>query len=81
VYLIYTNIGVKIGKSISPKERIKTLSKSSPVKFIGSDIFKVKNMHQTEALLHRKYKNRQINGEWFNLEKEQIEDIQEALKV
>jgi hypothetical protein len=60
----------KIGRSINPKEREKTLQSEKPtikmIKEFQDDI---------EAQLHKKYKKNRVRGEWFNLNKVQLKYI------
>lgn len=60
----------KIGKSVSPTSREKTLLSDSP--FIK--LFHVINKN-IEAELHKKYKNKRIRGEWFELEDKDVNYI------
>lgn len=60
----------KIGKSVNPINREKTLQSEKPtyklIKIFKDDI---------ESELHRKYKKHRIRGEWFNLNKVQLKYI------
>lgn len=60
----------KIGKSINPKLREKTLQSEKPnikiIKVFDKDI---------EKELHKQYKDFRVRGEWFNLNKVQINYI------
>jgi hypothetical protein len=62
----------KIGKSIKPKFRERTLQSNEPnVELLGycdSNII-------AEKSLHEKFKDKRIRGEWFNLNKDDIEYI------
>lgn len=80
VYLIHTDHGVKIGKSVNVKTRIKTVSSNLPFKVIHTEFFKVENHHKTEIHFHKKYESKRINGEWFDLSKRDIEDIRLEIK-
>mgnify|MGYP006436649675 FL=1 len=69
-----TNI-YKIGKSIDPKKREKTLQSEKPT----LKIIKIfKEDHEYE--LHKKYKRERIRGEWFKLSNLQIKYICEKYK-
>ena len=60
----------KIGRSINPLDREKTLQAEKPtVKLIK--IFK----DNVERDLHDKYKKQRVRGEWFNLNKVQLKYI------
>jgi hypothetical protein len=60
----------KIGKSINPLDREKTLQAEKPtyklIKIFNNDI---------ETDLHKKYKKQNVRGEWFNLNKVQLKYI------
>ena len=60
----------KIGKSVNPKYRERTLQSQTPnieiVKIWDKDI---------ESKLHNKYNENRIRGEWFNLTKSQLKYI------
>mgnify|MGYP003109318512 FL=1 len=60
----------KIGKSINPLDREKTLQAEKPtyelIKIFNNDI---------ESDLHKKYKKQNVRGEWFNLNKIQLKYI------
>ena len=60
----------KIGKSINPLDREKTLQSEKPtlklIKVFKKDI---------ETKLHKEYKDFRIRGEWFNLNKVQLKYI------
>lgn len=60
----------KIGKSCNPLQREKTLQAEKPsVKLVK--VFK----EDCENELHNKYKKQRVRGEWFNLNKVQVEYI------
>jgi hypothetical protein len=70
-YLMLDSKGyVKIGKSINPYFREKTLQSEN----ITISLFAVcdKNI---ESLLHKKYKDKRVRGEWFVLSNDEILDI------
>jgi hypothetical protein len=60
----------KIGKSINPKERERTLQSEKPtikmVKEFKTDI---------ESKLHKKYSEHRVRGEWFDLNNVQLKYI------
>lgn len=62
----------KIGKSVNPKRRHRTLLHDDP--FIELFFVIDKNI---EKKLHKKYKNKRLKGEWFNLTKEDIKNIKD----
>jgi hypothetical protein len=60
----------KIGKSNNPKNREKTLQAEKPT----YELIKIFNKNW-EAHLHKKYKEQRLRGEWFKLNKLQVEYI------
>lgn len=70
-YLMINSEGhTKIGKSFNPKDREKTLQSQEP--FI--ELYAV-STSDIETVLHDKYANKRMRGEWFNLERHDIIDI------
>ena len=71
-YLMHdtANCFYKIGKSIKPKYREKTLQSEKPtvelIHIIDKDI---------ERKLHNKFKDKRIRGEWFNLNRDDVNYI------
>ena len=60
----------KIGKSNNPKNREKTLQAEKPT----YELIKIFNKNW-ESHLHKKYKEQRLRGEWFKLNKLQVEYI------
>lgn len=73
-YLIHSNGIYKIGKSKDPKRRLQSLKTANPhVKLVAyGDGVK-------EKVLHNKYDNKRINGEWFRLNNKDVENIIRSL--
>ena len=69
-YLMKSNNKYKIGMSDSPLSRLKTLKIGNPNIAIVLCCEKDK---VSEKVLHRMFKHRRIEGEWFNLTKSDIE--------
>lgn len=77
VYLVCAKIGdeklYKIGYTRRKVEkRIKELKTGNAADFYIVDSFNSKWGTKIEALLHRAYQNKKINGEWFELTKEEV---------
>jgi hypothetical protein len=67
----------KIGKSINPIHREKTLQSEKPtIELIHS----FKAYDYDEKILHNKYKDKRIRGEWFNLDQYDIDYIKNNYK-
>jgi hypothetical protein len=67
VYMIVDEINkvCKIGKSVNPDERIKSLQTSYPHKLTLKQKVKTNNMDVLERHIHKKYKEYKLQGEWF----------------
>jgi hypothetical protein len=76
VYIIRTlnSTHVKIGKTINITNRLKSLYTNIGDIYLFGYIYCV-DYSKIETELHRKYKDKRIRGEWFDLSKEDIEDI------
>lgn len=86
VYLVKatTNQGeesYKIGVTKNdPQKRIKQLQTGNPSELTLIDTYYSKFGTTIESYLHRTYAMNKIKGEWFSLDKEQIELFQEQCK-
>jgi hypothetical protein len=79
VYIMidYNTKFYKIGKSINPLQREKTLQSEKPtIKLIHS----FKAYDYDERMLHDKFKDKRIRGEWFNLDQDDIDYIKNNYK-
>lgn len=65
----------KIGKSATPDIRIKDIGILLPFKVAVFAIWKAENHHLLETVLHEKYAQFNINGEWFRFERDKIAAI------
>jgi hypothetical protein len=72
-----TNGYYKIGRSINPLKRERTLQSEKPTINL---LYTIKSYQEEEVKLHNKYANYRIRGEWFNLNDEQIEEIKSYLE-
>lgn len=79
IYLMHNprNGYTKIGRSINPKKREKTLQGEDPQTEIIA-FWKVPRLVESE--LHRKYETKRIRGEWFNLTISDLITIREYMK-
>lgn len=77
VYLIGSKLfrWYKIGKSSNASIRVSQLGVLLPFTIEVVAIWKVENHHEVEKLLHEKYQDHKINGEWFKFEKPEVEKI------
>ncbi|MCG9910217.1 MAG: GIY-YIG nuclease family protein, partial [Flavobacteriales bacterium] len=78
VYLMHNkhNNYYKIGRSIKPEYREKTLQAQEPdIALINKWIASA----EVEKILHRKYKEKKMRGEWFKLTTDDIIEIREFM--
>jgi len=68
----------KIGFSINPTKREKTLQSEVPS---VSLIFSVKATLDYEESLHLQYESKRVRGEWFNLSSEDLESLKTEMKL
>jgi Rha family phage regulatory protein len=68
-----TNNCFKIGRTTKIDERIKIIQAGYPNKLYLLYVFE--GGSSIESHLHRKYSNKRLNGEWFNLSKNDINEI------
>lgn len=78
VYLMKNNRNgfIKIGYSLHPEHREKTLQSEEPEINL---IFSVRTYIDQETFLHEKYKKNRLRGEWFSLSEKQIISIKKYL--
>ena len=71
----------KIGKSSNAAIRVTELGILLPFRVEVIAVWKAANHHELERLLHEKYADVRINGEWFSFADEQIEAILTELQA
>lgn len=71
----YTKIGFTSRKDM--KQRLTELNTASPTGIVLINEYKtpVGRAYQIEQALHKRYESYRSNGEWYSLNKKQIEDI------
>ena len=79
IYILRTSGGTKIGRTASKDKRYQELITNIPYDVLSWDIFPVKDMYSEEKNLHRKYKEKNINREWFDLNWQDYQQIKDAL--
>ena len=85
VYFIKCRDKIKIGYSTNVEKRIKQLSVGNGEKL--ELIYKIQSDRYLETILHKKYRNYHISGEWFEAEpiirmiKQQKRNIREQKKL
>lgn len=75
IYVVKSGKYYKIGRTLNPKKRIQKYITENPDKVKIVLCKKVKDYIKVEKELHLKFKNRNHNREWFNLNKEDINII------
>jgi len=64
VYLAYTDLYVKIGRTKNPKKRMSDLVSGCPLKL--KIIFRRETPELNESVLHERFKEHRLHHEWFN---------------
>ena len=79
VYIMYNqrNNLIKIGKSINPGHREKTLQAEEP-EITMVAVWKASD--KLERHLHRIYKHKRLRGEWFKLSFKELKDIKQQVQ-
>lgn len=73
VYLIKSVTGHwKIGKTVNPKDRMKTFGLQLPIEVEYEHIIPCANHHNAEEELHTRFASKRLNGEWFCLDESEI---------
>jgi hypothetical protein len=82
VYILEGKDGYyKIGKSVNPEVRIKTLGVVLPFEITPIHLIECQNHHRVERDLHMKYNLKRTAGEWFKLEPADIKYIKSLKHV
>lgn len=71
----WQRLGVKIGYSKNYKHRKSDLNVGTTNKLVVSHKLLCRNGKETESLIHEMVADRHIRGEWFNLSKDEVEQI------
>ena len=73
VYLIESGGHYKIGKSNNYSKRFGHLKIQLPNKMTHICAYETENMNKMEFFYHHKFRLKRLNGEWFNLDRADIE--------
>lgn len=73
VYILKAGDYYKIGRSKTPDERIKTLQIQLPFPVSIVGIIPCTDEILAEKMLHRRYADKRVNGEWFKLRESEAE--------
>ncbi len=79
IYFLHSDYGVKIGKSKTPDNRISLLATQMPFKINHTEIYKVSDMDVAEKTLHKHFHHLKLNGEWFNLNSQKLNEAKVIL--
>ena len=79
IYILKSEYGYKIGKSIKVKDRIALFNVKLPFEFDIEGYYKVVNMSATETYLHKKYGYKRLEGEWFDLSEDDVYTLKKEL--
>ena len=71
----------KIGKSINVESRLNQIQTSTPFKLLLHKSYKCNNYDKIEKNLHGIYKDKKVQGEWFNLSYSDLNYIDEYMSV
>ena len=79
IYLIYSEIGYMIGKSSDIHRRFAVIDAHSPVELQLFRVYRIPRNGYHEKKLHKKYLSSQIRCGWFDLNFEDVGDIDSYL--
>lgn len=71
----------KIGKAKNPYRRLSTFGVQLPYEVRPIFIIPCEDMSSLELTLHRKFANSRLNGEWFDLDDSDLDEIRSSYKV
>jgi hypothetical protein len=79
VYVIFVHTGsdffYKIGLAVNVDSRLKSHQTSNPFEVRLAMAYFVNNMRQEEAVLHAMFSDKLVRGEWYKLERSDLELI------
>jgi hypothetical protein len=75
VYLVRSEHGIKIGKSVNVKHRTRLFSVKLPFPIKVDHYAKFSDYTQAERTLHVHFHSQRLDGEWFNLSEADVELI------
>lgn len=75
VYLATDGASYKVGRSIHPDKRVKSLKSGNPNPVYLFLKIKVKDSVSVEKSIHRHLESQRACGEWFNLTKQQLKTL------
>lgn len=72
VYILEGGGYCKIGRTCNPNKRIAQISPKLPFDTTLVHMIPTDDSLRLEAILHERFENKRVNGEWFNLDREDI---------
>lgn len=75
VYLLRSEYGFKIGKTVSMKSRTRLFEVKLPFRFSVEHFAYFDNYTEAERSLHDHFRSQRLEGEWFDLKQADIEHI------
>jgi hypothetical protein len=81
IYVLQSKYGYKIGKTVNLKDRIRLFGVKLPFAFELVVTGDVSNYSKVEAELHEQYSHKRLEGEWFDLSPEDVDQIEAYLNA
>lgn len=76
IYLVRAATGeYKVGHSVDVGSRMKAFSVQPPFEYELVHAFPADDMAQAESILHNRFSEKRIMGEWFTLDKKDVDEI------
>ncbi len=82
LYLVKDNASnlIKIGITTNYKSRLKQLNRMVPHGIIPVAIYPAENYEVLEKDVHERYKDKRVNGEWFDFDNADVEDCKKYIE-
>ena len=71
---------IKIGRSSNVDKRIKQIQTGNPNKIILIQKYQCKDCNTVERMIHNNYKEKRLEGEWFNFTERDINECKELIQ-
>lgn len=81
IYVLQSEYGYKIGKTVNLKDRVRLFGVKLPFQFELVVTGLVENYSKVEAELHQQYSHKRLEGEWFSLDPEDVDQIAAYLRA
>lgn len=82
IYLVKDNASnrIKIGITTNHKDRLRSLNTMVPYGITTIAVFQSGRYEELEKEVHEKYKDKRKNGEWFELNNDELKDCIEYIE-